>query len=176
MKLSTLMARLQRIAAAGSDPDVMVSVQSQGELRGPTPAVGIIGAHAGFDWDSGRVLLTPAQPVVALTPEQVEAIVKSVRSGQSWHAYQTSLSSKLAGDVEPSRVSWSDYHIASADNEKAQREPILQLVQSDSQVYSADGLRGRDAPPQSRAACQRSELLAAVRRAPHIQVSEKIDV
>ena len=89
MKLSTLMARLQRIAAAGSDPDVMVSVQSQGELRGPTPAVGIIGAHAGFDWDSGRVLLTPAQPVVALTPEQVEAIVKSVRSGQSWHAYQT---------------------------------------------------------------------------------------
>ena len=71
---------------------------------------------------------------------------------------------------------WSDYQIASADNEKAEIEPILQLVQSDSQVYSADGLRGRDAPPQSRAACPRSELLAAVRRAPHIQVSEKIDV
>jgi len=89
MRLSTLIATLQRIATRGGDPDVMVSVQSQGELRGTIPAVGINAAHAGFDWDSGRVLLTPAQPVVALTAAQVEAIVKSVREGQSWHAYQT---------------------------------------------------------------------------------------
>ena len=89
MKLSNLIASLQRIAAAGGDPDVVVSVQSQGELRGTTPTVEINAAHAGFDWDCGRVLLTPTEPVVALTAEQVEAIIKSVREGQSWHAYQT---------------------------------------------------------------------------------------
>ena len=88
MKLSNLIAALQSIAATGGDPDVVMSVQSQGELRGPTPAVAVTAAHAGFDWDSGRVLLTPEQPVIALTAEQVEAIVKSVRAGESWHAYQ----------------------------------------------------------------------------------------
>ena len=89
MKLSEFIATLQRIAATGGDPDVMVSVQSQGELRGPTPAVAVNAAHTGFDWDSGRVLITPEQPLIALTAEQVGAIVKSVRDGESWHAYQT---------------------------------------------------------------------------------------
>ncbi|EQD80914.1 hypothetical protein B1A_00383, partial [mine drainage metagenome] len=109
MRLSTLIATLQRIATRGGDPDVMVSVQSQAELRGTIPAVGINAAHAGFDWDSGRVLLTPAQPVVALTAAQVEAIVKSVREGQSWHTYQTYQNAAAA--VPRSRGSSSPAHL-----------------------------------------------------------------
>ena len=44
--------------------------------------------HAGFDWDSGKVLIFPSQPLTTLTPEQITDITDSVRKGQSWHAYQ----------------------------------------------------------------------------------------
>lgn len=43
---------------------------------------------AGFDWTAGRVIITPAKPLTELTPEQVDAIEKSVRAGGSWHAYE----------------------------------------------------------------------------------------
>ena len=56
-----------------------------------------------------------------------------------FYAYRP-LSSKLEGETlsRPS-VSRSDYHIDSAHNREVQREPPLPPVQSDSQVYSADG-------------------------------------
>ena len=88
MKLSTLIRALQNILATHGDAEVLVCVQSQGELRGHTPAVAVTDAHAGCDWDSGRVLLTTENPVIALSGEQVDAVLKSVRAGQSWHAYQ----------------------------------------------------------------------------------------
>lgn len=43
---------------------------------------------AGFDWTAGQVVIYPAKPLTELTPEQVEAIEKSVRAGGSWHAYE----------------------------------------------------------------------------------------
>ena len=43
----------------------------------------------GFDWEAGRVVITPAKPMTELTPEDVEAITKSVRAGGSWHAYKS---------------------------------------------------------------------------------------
>ncbi len=88
MKLSTLIPTLQNILATHGDAEVLVCVQSQGELRGHTPAIAVTEAHAGFDWDSGRVLLSTENPLIALSGEQVAAILKSVRDGQSWHAYQ----------------------------------------------------------------------------------------
>ncbi len=63
--------------------------------------------------------------------------------GRDWAAWGLSAVTvvQISGrDAEPSRVSWSDYEVVSAHNGEAQREPILQPVQSDSQVYSADGL------------------------------------
>lgn len=61
------------------------------------------------------------------------------------------LSSKLAGET-PSipGVSWSDYQVGSAHNGGAQRGQILRPVLTDSQVCSADELRGRGGE------CQRS--------------------
>lgn len=43
---------------------------------------------AGFDWEAGRIIITPARPLTELSSEDVEAIRKSVREGTSWHAYQ----------------------------------------------------------------------------------------
>lgn len=75
-----------------------------------------------------------------------------------------SLSSKLAKEKLSLPVwSSSDCHIDSADNEEPRRKPILQPAQSDSQAYSAHGLRGRSMQAECRAACSGSELLAAAR-------------
>lgn len=43
---------------------------------------------AGVDWEAGRIIITPAQRLTELSPEDVEAIRTSVRSAGSWHAYQ----------------------------------------------------------------------------------------
>lgn len=69
------------------DMDVTIVVHSPGSI-GSTPSVEVQSIHAGFDWDSGKVLICPAQPLTTLTPEQVADITDSVRKGQSWHAYQ----------------------------------------------------------------------------------------
>lgn len=55
---------------------------------GPTPTVEVQSVQPGFDWDQGKTLILPAQPLTVLTQEDVAAIHKSVRSGSSWHAYQ----------------------------------------------------------------------------------------
>ena len=43
--------------------------------------------YAGMDWQAGQVVIEPSRPLTELTPGQVEAICRSVREGQSWHAY-----------------------------------------------------------------------------------------
>ena len=67
--------------------DVTIVVHSPGSI-GSTPSVEVQSIHAGFDWDSGKVLIFPSQPLTTLTPEQITDITDSVRKGQSWHAYQ----------------------------------------------------------------------------------------
>ncbi|HEP0652765.1 TPA: hypothetical protein QIU52_004684 [Escherichia coli] len=69
------------------DMDVTIVVHSPGSI-GSTPSVEVQSIHAGFDWDSGKVLIFPSQPLTTLTPEQITDITDSVRKGQSWHAYQ----------------------------------------------------------------------------------------
>lgn len=66
---------------------LQVEVFRPGSIGG-TPRVAVVGMQAGFDWDRGAMLLKPAQPLTALTPEQVKDIQESARKGQSWHAYQ----------------------------------------------------------------------------------------
>src|SRR5260370_12120726 len=92
-----------------------------------------------------------------------KAVVRKRRKNLFCFLCLPPLSSKLGGDAEPPDVSWSDYQIVSASNRRTQREHILQLVQPDSQVHSAHGLREPGAQAQRRAARARCELLAAVR-------------
>ena len=67
--------------------DVTIVVHSPGRI-GSTPSVEVQSIQVGFDWDAGKVLIFPAQPLTTLTPEQITDITDSVRKGQSWHAYQ----------------------------------------------------------------------------------------
>lgn len=66
---------------------ITIVVHSPGRI-GSTPSVEVQSIQAGFDWDAGKVMIFPAQPLTTLTPEQVADITDSVRKGQSWHAYQ----------------------------------------------------------------------------------------
>lgn len=65
-----------------------VKIFSPGSVGG-SPCVAVTGIHAGFDWNAGKLLIETSQPLTALTPEDVAAIHKSAKEGQSWHAYQT---------------------------------------------------------------------------------------
>ena len=69
------------------DMNVTIVVHSPGRI-GSTPSVEVQSIQVGFDWDAGKVLIFPAQPLTTLTPEQITDITDSVRKGQSWHAYQ----------------------------------------------------------------------------------------
>ncbi|HEA3393608.1 TPA: hypothetical protein RVT40_004678, partial [Escherichia coli] len=75
------------VHSPGRDMDVTIVVHSPGRI-GSTPSVEVQSIQAGFDWDAGKVMIFPAQPLTTLTPEQVADITDSVRKGQSWHAYQ----------------------------------------------------------------------------------------
>lgn len=48
----------------------------------------VTGIYEGFDWESGQMIIEPARPLTELSPEQVDAIAKSVREGSSWHAVE----------------------------------------------------------------------------------------
>lgn len=85
------------------DMDVTIVVHSPGSI-GSTPSVEVQSIHAGFDWDSGKVLIFPSQPLTTLTPEQITDITDSVRKGQSWHAYQEY--KKHQEQLENCRLNW----------------------------------------------------------------------
>lgn len=64
-----------------------IVVASQGGIGG-TQCVEVATMGAGIDWDRGKMMIHPAQPMTTLTADEVADIRKSVAGGQSWHAYQ----------------------------------------------------------------------------------------
>lgn len=87
--LEAAIETLQRIKehSCGRPWQIVVRTHNPGALSGGQTS-DVQGIYAGFDWEAGQVIVTPVKPLTELTPEQVQAITKSVREGQSWHAYQ----------------------------------------------------------------------------------------
>jgi hypothetical protein len=69
------------------DFQLKVRVLSPGAIGG-SPCVSVTSMHLGIDWNDGRVLIDTDKPLTILSPEDVAAIHKSAKDGQSWHAYQ----------------------------------------------------------------------------------------
>lgn len=67
--------------------ELVVMVHQPGTVGG-TPCVAVDRIYAGFDWDANCILLSTSKPLSALSPEDLAAINKSAKDGQSWHAYQ----------------------------------------------------------------------------------------
>lgn len=71
----------------GKELQLKVRVHSPGKVGG-SACVSVTGMYLGFDWDARKVLIYTDKPLTALSPEDVAAINKSVKEGQSWHAFQ----------------------------------------------------------------------------------------
>lgn len=91
MKLNQLKAYLDRLEGSvcrnPEEVEVVIAIHQPGTLGG-TPGVQLTSATLGSDWDKNRLILRGEVPLSSLTKEQFEAILTSVRAGQSWHAYQ----------------------------------------------------------------------------------------
>lgn len=86
--LDAALDHLQRIKAMPSrSRRLVIRKFNPGGMTGHQ-TVEVDSIHAGFDWEAGKVVITPAEPMTVLTPEQVADITKSVRAGGSWHAYE----------------------------------------------------------------------------------------
>lgn len=77
----------QAISQEHGAPKLAVKVFSPGSIGG-SPHVTVTRVDRGFDWDAGLLMITTDKPLTTLSPDQVADITKSVRLGESWHAYQ----------------------------------------------------------------------------------------
>jgi len=88
MSIADFLQELQRVARGRHAEDrLMIKVSSPGSMGG-IPCVEVAQVAAGFDWNNGQIIITPAEPLSRLTAEQVAEITESVKGGQSWHAYE----------------------------------------------------------------------------------------
>lgn len=82
-----------------------VQIFEPGRIGG-TPCSAVTDIHVGFDWNAGTILITCAEQLTRLSPEDVEAIRTSVKMGQSWHAYQGYKEQQAKIKLAEARLSW----------------------------------------------------------------------
>ena len=90
MKVEEVIEQLGAVIARQPNREwkLVVKVFNPGTVGG-TPCVAVRCLGVGFDWDNGKVMIETDLPLTTLTPEDVVAIHKSAKKGQSWHAYQS---------------------------------------------------------------------------------------
>lgn len=86
-ELANLLNRLENAGTRLEELKLVVRVHLPGALGG-TPATNVTGFLQGFDWDSGKLLITTEAQLTQLSAEEVQAITKSAREGQSWDSLQ----------------------------------------------------------------------------------------
>ncbi len=90
MTAAQALDHLERIKAVNPrkmDAVLSVEVYAPGTVGG-SPTVPVISVDLGFDWSDGKLIIRPEKQLTQLSPEQVDAILESVRKGNSWHAYE----------------------------------------------------------------------------------------
>lgn len=108
MDIETLKGILARPQQSCRPTKLVIVIKRPGSIGG-TPCVEVESVHAGFDWDNGKLMIYPAQPLTALTPEQLEEIHESVRLGQSWHANQAHM--KTAAQRRAAEAELASYKV-----------------------------------------------------------------
>lgn len=88
MNLPDALAQLSRVQSLypGRDWKLFAKVFAPGSVGG-APCAELTRLNVGFDWDDGKLIFDTDVPLTRLSPEDVSAIRKSVKEGQSWHAY-----------------------------------------------------------------------------------------
>lgn len=86
MRLFEILKQLIRSVRHDVDLEVVIPIADYGGRR-HTPAVPLVPADCGIDWDKGRILLRPRQLLSRLSRENVQA-PNGLRRARSWHTYQ----------------------------------------------------------------------------------------
>jgi hypothetical protein len=86
---------------APADTTVQIAVHRL-SLSGQA-TVGVVSARFGIDWNVGQLILSPAQPLLALTQEQAGEITASWRKGSTIAGYEQYKAAKSEGhrQVDP---------------------------------------------------------------------------
>jgi hypothetical protein len=107
-----------KMGAGGREQNLTVEIFSPSSIGG-TPCTKVTAINPGIDWDAGKIIINTEQPLTALTPEQVEAITKSVKEGNSWHAYEREKKNKAKLDELLSRMKVADPELGEIDAQAA---------------------------------------------------------
>ena len=67
---------------------LIIPVIPRDSTMGPIPHVEAQALMRGMDWENNCMILTTAQPLTVLTPDEVRDIQLSMRQGSNWHSYQ----------------------------------------------------------------------------------------
>lgn len=89
MNVVEALAALSKTAAGRHQQEcrLVIPIYAPGSIGG-SPCVEVTSFSVGFDWDTHKLFVHTEEKLTTLTPEEVAAIMTSVREGQSWHAYQ----------------------------------------------------------------------------------------
>lgn len=83
-----LLRVLEAASAEQKSFPLHITVHQPGSA-GATPSTPVKNAAFGFDWDRGKLLITPETALSLLSQEQLQDITASVKKGQSWHAFES---------------------------------------------------------------------------------------
>lgn len=97
MKLKELKEYLNSLSEIELEKTLMVPIFKPGTLGG-TPALKVCSISMGFDWDSSAAFVETGANLTLLNRKEVNAIVDSVRKGQSFHAMKRI--NKLENDLK----------------------------------------------------------------------------
>lgn len=67
---------------------LIIPVIPRDSTMGPIPHVEAQALMRGMDWENNCMILTPAQPLTVLTPDEVRDIQLSMRQGGNWHSFR----------------------------------------------------------------------------------------
>ena len=88
LTLNSLEAAILQLldAGAGADAQVVIPVETGRVTVGARPSVTLTELRPGFDWDAGKVLLQPAQPLGIAGPEleRLKEILKEATEALFW--------------------------------------------------------------------------------------------
>jgi len=106
MKLSELKQHIDFLIEHGykhDDPEIRVIISTSGSIGG-TPTVGIKSITSGFDWDSGKIMISTLDPIMKVNQNTLENLRKEAEK----IGYSMSENRSLKAEVKRLRAKVKD--------------------------------------------------------------------
>lgn len=87
MKLSELVNSISELSPRILDYDLAIQIEKPYTTIGPTPIVPVKNFHVGFDWDNGKLLIIPENPLIEKDIDFVKQF-KDLQDKAGWLEYE----------------------------------------------------------------------------------------